>query len=130
MSVQWSLDDEVEKNKLNSTSVRKGTTSEISGLSSNEINPGDVIVNTSKNILVLNVGTSGDPHWVSDLLPLGTIRKWPGPSADIPNGWKRCNGSSYSKTTYADAYVKIGDSFPEVQLVHLTFQIWSLIIGL
>ena len=111
MSVQWSLDDELEKNKLNSTSIRKGTTAEITALSSDEINSGDVIVNTSKNLLLLNVGTSGDPHWVSDLLPLGTVRVWPGEEADIPSGWVICNGDSYSKTTYSDGYASIGDSF-------------------
>ena len=111
MSVQWSLDDELEKNKLNSTSVRKGTTTEISGLGSDDINSGDVIVNTSKNVLLLNVGTSGDPYWVSDLLPLGTIRVWPGNESDIPSGWVLCDGDSYSKSTYSDGYASIGNSF-------------------
>ena len=111
MSVQWSLEDELEKNKLNSTSVRKGTTVEITALGSDKITPGDVMIDTSKNVLLLNVGTSGDPYWVSDLLPLGTIRVWPGEEADIPSGWKICNGDSYSKTTYSDGYASIGDSF-------------------
>ena len=111
MSVQWSLDDEVEKNKLNSTSIRKGTTAEIAALGSSKRDSGDVIVNTSKNILLLNVGTSSNPHWVSDLLPLGTIRVWPGKESDIPSGWVICDGSNYSKTTYSDGYASIGNSF-------------------
>ena len=111
MSVQWSLYDEPEKNKLNSTSVRKGTTVEIAALSSNEITPGDVLVDTTKNVLLLNVGTDSDPHWISDLLPLGTVRVWPGNESDIPSGWVICDGSLYSKTTYSDAYSVIGNSF-------------------
>ena len=111
MSVQWSLDDKAEKNKLNSTSVRKGTTSEITALGSDKITPGDVMIDTSKNVLLLNVGTSGDPYWVSDLLPLGTIRVWPGNESDIPSGWVICDGDSYSKSTYSDGYASIGDSF-------------------
>ena len=110
MSVQWNLEDEPKKNKLNRTSIRKGTTSEITGLGSDDITPGDVIVNTSKNILLLNIGTSSNPRWVSDLLPLGTIRVWPGKKDDIPSGWVLCDGSSYSKTTYPDVYSIIGDN--------------------
>ena len=111
MSVQWSLEDEPENNKLNSTSVRKGTTVEITALGSGKITPGDVMVDTSKNVLLLNVGTSGDPYWVSDLLPLGTIRVWPGEEADIPSGWVLCDGDSYSKSTYSNGYASIGNSF-------------------
>ncbi|MCY1080733.1 phage tail protein [Archangium lansingense] len=43
------------------------------------------------------------------LVPVGTIVAYAGPN--IPEGWLRCDGSTQSKTTYADLYAAVGDTY-------------------
>ncbi|WPB81309.1 tail fiber protein [Archangium violaceum] len=43
------------------------------------------------------------------LVPVGTILAYGGPN--VPEGWLLCDGSLKSKTTYADLYAAIGDTY-------------------
>ena len=45
-------------------------------------------------------------------IPTGSITKWAAPATvAIPDGWLKCEGQAVSKSTYADLYAKIGDTF-------------------
>lgn len=50
---------------------------------------------TTKKIIVssLTVGDMTNPH-----IPIGAIMIWSGAVANIPNHWKLCNGTSYTRT--------------------------------
>ena len=37
-----------------------------------------------------------------DLLPIGSLMYWAGPTSSIPPGWLLCDGSAVSRTTYAN----------------------------
>lgn len=49
----------------------------------------------------IQVADSNNPSGF-DLLPVGSLMFWAGPTASIPAGWLLCNGATVSRTTYSD----------------------------
>ncbi|MCX6875510.1 MAG: tail fiber protein [Verrucomicrobia bacterium] len=47
----------------------------------------------------------------ASVIPPGTILPFAGPVANVPAGWKVCDGSAVSRTTYATLFAAIGTSW-------------------
>jgi microcystin-dependent protein len=75
--------------------------------------PGDCIVDaTVTTAKIADESVTSDklaPGVLSGFIPTGTILPYAGTSA--PTGFLLCNGSTVSRTTYADLYAVVGDSF-------------------
>ena len=107
----WEDKEQLLHEKANHLNVRKGTTTEIGDLDEDDIDEGDVIANTTKDKLLVNIGTSASPFWTSDFLPIGIIRPWGGSISSLPTGWKRCNGDAISRSTYDELYDIVGTTY-------------------
>ena len=46
-------------------------------------------------------------------VPVGTMVAFAGPSNNVPSGWLLCNGSAVSKTTYAQLYAVLSNTWGE-----------------
>ena len=44
-------------------------------------------------------------------IPAGTITRWAGGAAAVPDGWLPCNGQSVAKADHADLFAAIGTTF-------------------
>ena len=108
---EWVHLEDMDHDKANHHSVRKATTAEISNLENNDVEEGDVIANTTLNKLLVNIGSSNVPFWTDDFLPVGVIRIWSGRYADIPSGWRRCDGASYNRINYPELSSIIGNKY-------------------
>ena len=71
------------------------------------VNPGTLYYNTDLNEWEVDTGTA----WVAlaHSIPSGVIHAYGGVSA--PGGWLLCDGTAYSRTTYAGLFAAIGTAF-------------------
>ena len=58
-----------------------------------------------------NLFLNGIPVGTIETLPIGSIIAYPSPSNKIPDGWKICDGSVLSRTTYSDLFDLIGTTY-------------------
>lgn len=64
----------------------------------------------SSNIKILMMKPDGTLTWGGQpLLPVGVVQAFAGNT--IPTGWLLCDGSAVSRTTYANLYACIGDTY-------------------
>lgn len=73
---------------------------------SSNVAAGDDITSTQYNNLrtdVLNV--------YEQAVPIGTVVMWAGDELSLPSNWVVCDGSAISRTTYADLYSALGNTF-------------------
>ena len=56
---------------------------------------------------------NGDVYSSGVLLstPIGSVTQFAGPTGSVPSGWLLCTGQAVSRTTYADLYALIGDTY-------------------
>lgn len=57
-----------------------------------------------------DISVNGEKLKVGSGLPTGCVTKYLG-QGDVPKGWLECNGSTVSRTTYADLFNVIGTTF-------------------
>ena len=48
---------------------------------------------------------------ITEATPAGSLSMWGGTEATVPTGWLYCDGTAYSRTTYADLYAAIGTTW-------------------
>ena len=96
-------------NLLNKVTHGSGTTAIRQALGSWAVDR--LFFDTDKKTLFRNAGTEDNPVWKHASKNIGGIELFAGPAADIPEGSLVCDGSSVSRTTYADLFALIGVSF-------------------
>lgn len=47
----------------------------------------------------------------NQMVPPGVVAMFAGVTADVPEGWLRCDGAAVSRTTYSNLYEVIGETF-------------------
>ncbi len=70
----------------------------------------DLLYRTDLNKLFKNTGTFDTPVFdeIGPSTPSGTVLMFAGLNANIPAGWKRCDGTSLDTTTFASLFAAIG----------------------
>jgi len=107
-SQEWAVGEELFARKTNHHSVRKGTTAEISGIDSDDLETGDVFYNSTINKIVVNVGSSNSPQYTDDFVPIGTVRPF---MRTAPSNWAICHGQELSKFDYPLLFNVLGDTY-------------------
>ena len=59
----------------------------------------------------IGVDDLSDALQQASVIPPGTIMPFAGPAANLPLGWKLCDGSAISRTTYAALFAAIGTTW-------------------
>ena len=70
-----------------------------------------------------NIRTFNNAQIDALYLNAGSMVIWPGADATIPTGWKKCDGSVLSKTTYADLFAALGGELSPYGVQATTFNL-------
>lgn len=75
-----------------------------------QMSPDHLLFRTDETKLYKNAGTFDTPDLqeVAGGVPSGSVTMFAGADANVPAGWRRCNGDGLNTTTYADLFAAIG----------------------
>jgi len=73
---------------------------------SSDVSSGQDVLATQYNNLRADVA-----EVLKSSVPIGTVVMWSGSSINVPTGWKLCDGTAISRTTYSDLYTIQGNVF-------------------